>query len=1263
MDFYKIVVTKDHRSTKIPKYTIRPVFQFGTNSDIVCKGGSVYAYWFDNQWRTSIKELVSIIDDDIYKAKQELLRIYQDAIIDLKLMNDHTSGVMKEFDQYTKLVQQSDVQFDSRVIFADETPVREDYSTNKLLYFPKDEPTPAFDELLSKLYAPQELEKILWFIGALMTNNMANIQKFMYLYGAKGTGKGTVINIFQKLFEGYFANISLARLTSGSEFATSQVRELPLLIDSDSKINKIKDDTNLLKLTSHETLSINIKHKQLYDVTFKGLLITASNQRYQVNNIDSGITRRAVVVHPTNMKHDSVTYARLVSQVNFELPGIAYKAIQTFNARGPYYYEDYVDVEMAEATDHIFAFVKTNYKLLGDPCTLTKASELYKVYLDDIGFDTRGYKRKIKEELKRYYNEFKDRYRYGEDVLSNVYIGFKYDVVFPNTQLRKEANDMKIDDLLNSLGLKEQHSIFDDLCKTFPAQYSKDDGTPMFKWSSVRSTLQQLDTSKEHYLRLPDNWIVIDLDIKENGEKSLRRNLEKALTFPKTYTELSKSGKGVHLHYIYDGDVTVLEKLIEEDVEVKIFSGKSSLRRKVHLCNSEEPVHISTGLPEREREKVKMYKEVDLIIWNEKRMRKVVENNLRKQYHPNTKPSMDFIAHVFDEADKQGLKYDLRDLQQAIILFAASSTNQAQTCMKIANQIRYTNIDDDVALSYQKINDVVDSDKLTFFDIEVFPNLLVVVWMNNKELIPHAMVNPTSSEIEELLKKPLVGFNNRRYDNHILYGALLGLNNLEIYNQSKRIIEKQKPSGFYKAAYEISYVDIYEYASKKQSLKKWEVDLGIHHDELEMDWNKPVADDMIDRVVEYCINDVQATKAVFDATRGDYIARIIISKLSKMSVNTKTQDHAEMFIADGNNDLLDNLVYTDLSKEFPGYSYSYGKSLYKGVDPSEGGYVYAKPGIHKNVALLDVKSLHPHSAIALNYFGKYTPRYKALVEARVAVKEKRFDDAKQYFNGALTPYLNDKDYKDLAYALKIIINIVYGMSSANYVNPFRHPDNNDNIVAKRGALFMIDLQEYVTGLGYEVVHIKTDSIKIANYDSAIVDKIMAFAKKYKYEFDFEAVYSTFCLVNKSVYIAKDIINPKTNQIIKDWEAVGKMFAEPYTFKTLFTNEELVEEDFSLIKEVKDASIYLDERFVGRLADVYASKTGTNMYRVQDGVRKGAVNGTKNFGWRLFSEYQGIDDVDMVYYHSEIDKAYLAIKEVGDPAMITNYIPLVEYTNS
>ena len=76
------------------------------------------------------------------------------------------------------------------------------------------------------------------------------------------------------------------------------------------------------------------------------------------------------------------------------------------------------------------------------------------------------------------------------------------------------------------------------------------------------------------------------------------------------------------------------------------------------------------------------------------------------------------------------------------------------------------------------------------------------------------------------------------------------------------------------------YTDIYDYCSKKQSLKKWEIDLGIHHQELGLPWDKPVPKELWETVADYCENDVEATKAVWKATQGDFLARQILADIA-----------------------------------------------------------------------------------------------------------------------------------------------------------------------------------------------------------------------------------------------------------------------------------------------------------------------------------------------------------------------------------------------
>jgi hypothetical protein len=95
----------------------------------------------------------------------------------------------------------------------------------------------------------------------------------------------------------------------------------------------------------------------------------------------------------------------------------------------------------------------------------------------------------------------------------------------------------------------------------------------------------------------------------------------------------------------------------------------------------------------------------------------------------------------------------------------------------------------------------------------------------------------------------------------------------------------------------------------------------------------------------------------------------------------------------------------------------------------------------------------------LNLFGPYTKNFSDLKQARVYIKRGELDKARQMLDGRLAPYLQDESTAEqLAYALKIVINTVYGLTSAKFDNPFHDIRNIDNIVAKRGALFMIDLK-------------------------------------------------------------------------------------------------------------------------------------------------------------------------------------------------------------
>jgi len=351
-------------------------------------------------------------------------------------------------------------------------------------------------------------------------------------------------------------------------------------------------------------------------------------------------------------------------------------------------------------------------------------------------------------------------------------------------------------------------------------------------------------------------------------------------------------------------------------------------------------------------------------------------------------------------------------------------------------------------------------------------------------------------------------------------------------------------------------------------------------------------------------------------------------------------------------------VYTDLSEEFNGYTFDAGKSSYRGEDPGEGGYVYAEPGLYERVALLDVASMHPTSIEILNLFGKYTAKFSELKEARMAIKRQDYKTARTLLGGRIGKFLSDSEgdsarTQALAYSLKIAINIVYGLTSAKFPNPFRDNRNKDNIVAKRGALYMIDLKNDLIDNNIKVIHIKTDSVKIPNVTKKAIDFVTKHGKRYGYDFEHEITYDKLCLVNDAVYIA-----------CKDgkWTAVGSQFQHPYIFKTLFSGEKLTFDDFCESKTVIQGTMYLDReehekdevlnhrdmRHLGRTGRfVPVLEGGGHLFRVKED-KYYAVTGTKGHKWIEAEIAQSIPDlkIDMSYFEKLKADAVKTIEEFG-----------------
>lgn len=891
-----------------------PSFNYNKPRDLMVKGKAFYAVWDEDRkvWSTDEFDVQRLVDDAILKTIDKEPVDKSDAL----LLRDSSSNQWKAYKAYIKDMPDNYKQLDTKITFVNDICKKTDYVSKRLSYALEEGDISAYDELMSVLYSPEERQKLEWAIGAIVSGDSKKIQKFIAIFGKPGKGKGTFLNIVDSLFEGYVSSFNAKELANGNNsFAGDAFADNPLVaIQTDGNLSKIYDNTLLNSIVSHEKIIINEKFKSKYELRPNAFLFMATNDEVYITNYSSGLTRRLIDVYPTDITIPKAKYNELMSAIETEKGAIAYHCLQVYNSLGMDYYDKLKPNRQMAMSNPIYNFI--SMELMMEPVlmnydyiTLKKAYKMYLDYCDENRIKNPVSNYKLRDELKNYFDSYDDSYvtlpnGKGE---RNVFIGLhrnEFDYKFvgvPKPNVNK---------LPKWLDLKEQHSNLDDLMADFPAQYTRVDAksgnrVPKVKWDKVTTKLKDLDTSEYHFINCPIEHIVIDFDIKgPDGEKNTEMNLEAAKELPPTYAELSQGGAGLHLHYIYDGDPNELARVYDDNVEIKVYSGDQAIRRRLTKCNNLKIAHISAGdLPVRETKKVLDFEGYK----NEKALRTAIDNNLQKKNVPGTKPSVEFILKDLDRAYESGMHYDVTDLRPEIMAFAANSTHQSELCLEMVGKMKFRSedcVDDTVVPEYDEL-------PIIFFDVEVFPNLFVLVYkLQGKENKCVQMINPYREMVEELIHKyRLVGFNNRKYDNHILYAWIQGYSNLELYNLSQRIIN-DSPNSKIQSAYNISYTDIYDYSIKKQSLKKWEIELGIHHLELGLPWDKPVPKELWEKVAEYCCNDVEATEAVWDATQSDFVAREILADLTGGTCNMTTNTLiTKLLFGDDKNP---ELVYTDL---------------------------------------------------------------------------------------------------------------------------------------------------------------------------------------------------------------------------------------------------------------------------------------------------------------------------------------------------------------
>ena len=428
MDFFE-----PQRKLEKSYYKVSPKFRICRSKDLMIRGGDFFAIWDEEneRWSRDQDDVIRIVDKatDLYISEHKK----DDETYKPQYMWDADSGVIDKWNKYVQRQMRDNYQpLDNKVIFSNTPVKREDYSTHKLAYPLEKAATPAYDELMSTLYSPDERRKIEWAIGSIVAGDSVWIQKFIVLVGDPGTGKSTVLKIIRMLFDGYCATIDAKALGNAhAAFALEPLKNDPLVaMQDDVDLSKLNDNTRLNSIVSHEPLTVNEKFKSQYENTFHCFIFLGSNNDVKITDSGSGLIRRLIDVEPTGEKIPVERYREIMKQIKFELSGIAYHCLQVYN-RNKDKYDNYIPVRMLRNTNIVYNFLEENWDniLKGkDGVRYQDIWNAYQLYCDMSKIQYPHDRQELRREIRPYFREYFASFEYEPGKNCNGYFrGFRYE--------------------------------------------------------------------------------------------------------------------------------------------------------------------------------------------------------------------------------------------------------------------------------------------------------------------------------------------------------------------------------------------------------------------------------------------------------------------------------------------------------------------------------------------------------------------------------------------------------------------------------------------------------------------------------------------------------------------------------------------------------------------------------------------------------------------------------------------------------------------
>ena len=403
----------------------------------------------------------------------------------------------------------------------------------------------------------------------------------------------------------------------------------------------------------------------------------------------------------------------------------------------------------------------------------------------------------------------------------------------------------------------------------------------------------------------------------------------------------------------------------------------------------------------------------------------------------------------------------------------------------------------------------------TFYGLSIFPDKWIVVIKDGKKV--HRIINDKGALLRALSSvKFLVGYNNYRYDDIILWAIL--------YDKNPYLISKELQNGndeefrFVKLPY-VTLDASQEIGSRPLDLAEIQAYRGNPIPSIDVDFHRPLPDDQLKDVSEYCFSIVRAAEEIFFLRKDYFEAKFEIVRTFKLPATnlkkTQTGLVAEVLQAKKiqEMDRVDfrydkRLPLVEIPRQIIDFYESIRARWKAGEDslaleseslvfPIAGvEHQYGFGGLHgarKNYIgngrflQIDVKSFYPTLMINNDFISRASASpqlYKEIYAERFRLQEQDNDKEQVY---------------------KLILNKTFGASKAKY-NKLFDPHQANNI-AINGQLILTHLILLLEPF-IELIQTNTDGI-IIKYEyemkKLILDIVKRFSEQYEIKFSVDEI--------------------------------------------------------------------------------------------------------------------------------------------------------------